>query len=84
MWGAAEIEQVVRSQRTVNVGVPHKLPVLLAYWTAWVDREHRLNFRHDVYQRDPLWSKQLAAGFVARKPPPEALDGEPVEAATPR
>lgn len=76
-WGASQIEQVVSSQRTTNVGLAQKLPVLLAYWTAWVDREHRLNFRADVYQRDPLWSKQLAAGFSARKPPLLAQESAP-------
>jgi murein L,D-transpeptidase YcbB/YkuD len=73
-WGAAQIEEVVNSQRTLNVGLTQGLPVLLAYWTAWVDRERRLNFRADVYQHDPLWSKQLAAGFVARKRPLASLE----------
>jgi L,D-transpeptidase YcbB len=83
-WSASQIEQAVSSGRTLNVGLPQKLPVLLTYWTAWVDREHRLNFRTDVYRRDPLWSKQLATGFVARQQPRLAEAGEaPVSAAQP-
>ena len=35
-----------------SVRLPSAVPIYLVYWTAWVDHEGRLNFRHDIYGRD--------------------------------
>ena len=29
------------------------LPVHLLYWTAWVDEEGLIQYRRDIYRRDP-------------------------------
>ena len=55
--------------RTVNVTLPAKMPVLLAYWTAWVDPQGRVNFRRDVYGQDALWAAGLARAYTPRKIP---------------
>jgi L,D-transpeptidase YcbB len=34
------------------VKVAKPVPVFIAYFTSWVDREGRLNFRNDIYKRD--------------------------------
>jgi murein L,D-transpeptidase YcbB/YkuD len=38
----------------INQGVtlPIAVPVYLVYWTAWVDQDGELHFRHDLYGRD--------------------------------
>lgn len=66
-WGEAKIGQVVASQRTTHVSLPTKLPILLSYWTAWADDQHRVHFRRDAYGRDAQWLKQLSGGFVLPK-----------------
>jgi hypothetical protein len=35
------------------VRLKRAVPVHLLYWTAWVDPEGVVNFRKDIYKRDP-------------------------------
>jgi murein L,D-transpeptidase YcbB/YkuD len=35
------------------VAIPSPIPVHIAYMTAWVDREGIIQFRRDIYNRDP-------------------------------
>lgn len=35
-----------------SITLPIAVPIYLVYWTAWVDRDGRMNFRHDIYGRD--------------------------------
>jgi murein L,D-transpeptidase YcbB/YkuD len=68
-WDEAKIARVIATERTQNVTLKRPLPVLLTYWTAWVDGQGQLNFRRDIYGRDPSWSKVLAKGFQIRTQP---------------
>ena len=52
-----------------NVTLPTKMPVLLAYWTAWVDPQGRVNFRRDVYGQDAKWAAALDRQYSARQLP---------------
>jgi len=51
-WSREKIDQVVASGKTTTVHLKAPLPVLLLYWTAWVDEDGLTNFRHDIYGRD--------------------------------
>jgi len=68
-WSDAAIAQAIDSGRIQNVTLKRKIPILLAYWTAWADPEGRVNFRRDIYQQDAEWGKGLAGQFVIRKLP---------------
>ena len=68
-WSDEAIAKALESGRTQNVTLKRRIPVLLAYWTAWVDPQGRLNFRRDIYGQDDAWSKGLAGQFAIRKQP---------------
>jgi len=68
-WNAETIRRVVDAGRTQNVTLPAKVPVLLAYWTAWVDPQGHVNFRRDVYGQDTQWAAALEKGYTPRQVP---------------
>jgi murein L,D-transpeptidase YcbB/YkuD len=68
-WDDAAIKQAIESGRIQNVTLKKKIPVLLTYWTAWVDPEGRVNFRRDIYGQDSAWGKGLAGQFTIRRQP---------------
>ncbi len=68
-WNAASIDGVIAGGKLQNVTLKRKMPVLLAYWTAWVDAEGRMNFRRDLYGQDAEWAAALDAPFRLRARP---------------
>lgn len=58
-WDDARIAEVIASEKTENLVLKKPVPVLLAYWTAWIDGDGAVQFRRDVYGRDPLWLAAL-------------------------
>jgi L,D-transpeptidase YcbB len=68
-WDRKAIDKVVASGKTRTVFLHDPIPVLLLYWTAWVGSDGRVNFRHDLYDRDKLVQKGLASDFRFRKRP---------------
>jgi murein L,D-transpeptidase YcbB/YkuD len=64
-WSRAEIDRVIESGKTRSVTLAKPVPVLLSYWTAWVD-DGRLQFRRDLYERDAAVLAGLNAPFRIR------------------
>jgi len=60
-WNAEAIAAAVATGKLQNVTLKRKVPVLLAYWTAWVDSEGVMNFRSDIYGQDAKWGAALDA-----------------------
>lgn len=50
-WSADRRDAILASGKTTRVNLPEPLPVLLTYYTAWVERGE-IHFREDVYERD--------------------------------
>ena len=50
-------------ERTVQL--PREIPVHIQYWTAWANEDGEVEFRRDIYGRDPRLDAALAL------PPPE-------------
>ena len=68
-WNQESLARAFASGETENVTLRKKLPVLLAYWTAWIDPEGKTNFRHDIYGQDAEWAEALDAEFTLRTKP---------------
>ena len=66
-WDQQAIDRVLRSGKTRNVFLHEPIPVFLLYWTAWLGADGRVNFRHDLYDRDKVVQRELANGFRFRK-----------------
>lgn len=64
-WNADTVRQTIEAGRMQPVTLPNKVPVLLAYWTAWQDPQGRVNFRRDVYGQDSQWAAGLDREYVA-------------------
>lgn len=47
-------------ERVVRLRPEYRIPVVIGYFTAWVDSEGSLNFRRDIYGHD----KRMAARFL--------------------
>jgi L,D-transpeptidase YcbB len=68
-WNRKAIDRVIELGKTRTVFLQEPIPVLLLYWTAWVDSDGPVNFRHDLYDRDKLVQKGLGSDFRFRKRP---------------
>jgi L,D-transpeptidase YcbB len=73
-WNPESIQRVIAGGKTTNVTLAKKVPVLLTYWTAWVDKANQLSFRPDVYQQDAPWLAQLRQPMVVRRVAPASAN----------
>jgi len=58
-WDSANIKKAMQSRKEKYVTLKQTLPVYIGYFTAWVDREGKLNFRDDIYGHDRKMAQQL-------------------------
>lgn len=61
-WNADAIRAGIEAGRERSVPLQHKIPVHVAYWTAWVDGDGTLWLGRDVYQRDAELARLLGSG----------------------
>lgn len=58
-WTRERIAEAMASGRETFVQLTDRPPVWLVYFTAWEDREGRLNFRDDIYGHDQRLATEL-------------------------
>lgn len=58
-WGAEKIEGAMNSGEEKSVKLTKTVPVLITYYTAWVDEVGQLNFREDIYGHDEELNKKM-------------------------
>jgi murein L,D-transpeptidase YcbB/YkuD len=68
-WNSDSIARAVGTGRTRTVQLRRPTPVLLLYWTAWLDDDGRMNFRSDIYGRDGRLARMLDEPFRFRQRP---------------
>jgi len=52
-WSPERRDAILTSGRTTRIDLPRPMPIVLTYYTAWVDETGTLQFREDIYARDP-------------------------------
>lgn len=51
-WTEERIDSAMNAQKELYVTLTKPIPVLIAYFTTWVDTNGQLHFRNDLYKRD--------------------------------
>ncbi|KIC92804.1 L,D-transpeptidase family protein [Flavihumibacter solisilvae] len=58
-WNTNRISLAMHSGKEQYVVVKKDLPVFIGYFTTWVDRDGKLNFREDIYGHDQRMSEKM-------------------------
>jgi len=51
-WTEAKVDNAMKSGKEQYVTLKEPVPVYIAYLTAWVEKDGKLNLRDDIYKRD--------------------------------
>ncbi len=60
-WTPEKIEEAMDAGKEKFVRVKDPIPVLITYYTAWVDDNGQLNFREDIYNHDETLAAKMFA-----------------------
>jgi murein L,D-transpeptidase YcbB/YkuD len=58
-WTTEKIDKAMNSKKEVWVTMKMPVPVIIAYFTSWVDKNGLINFREDIYGHDQKMAGQL-------------------------
>lgn len=58
-WTPEKISEAMNSGEEKYVKVKDPIPVVITYYTAWVDENGRLNFREDIYGHDARLAQKM-------------------------
>jgi len=64
-WDEVSIKSAMHSGKERYVTLSQKVPVFITYFTAFTDRQTRLNFRKDIYQLDARLAAMILSGSAA-------------------
>lgn len=63
-YNAKKIDSLMHSYKEKYVRVKKPIPVLITYFTAWVNDSSILNFREDIYGHDAIVAKKMFLNSV--------------------
>lgn len=58
-WTPERIHEAMNAGEEKFVKLKKPVPVIITYYTAWVDDAGRLNFRNDIYKHDEILAKKM-------------------------
>lgn len=58
-WNSYRIDTCMNAKKETWVSLQKSVPVVIAYFTAWVDKNGLLNFRKDIYGHDKRLANKL-------------------------
>ena len=63
-WNSERREAILNSGKTTRIDLLKPIPILITYYTAWATPSGEVEFREDIYDRDPALLKALNADFA--------------------
>jgi murein L,D-transpeptidase YcbB/YkuD len=66
-WDAETVEQNIATPKSETVRLKQKIPVHLAYFTAWPDETGKIRFFDDIYGRDKAMEDARSSVAVAQR-----------------
>jgi murein L,D-transpeptidase YcbB/YkuD len=66
-WNMDRINEVIASEKTTRVNLKNPIEIILLYWTAGADRDDKLYFNKDIYDRDSAVLSALDKPVVFKK-----------------
>ena len=61
-WNLENLTKALNKRKTKKINLKEPIPIMLLYWTVYVDEGGELVFRGDVYDRDrvvfPIWKRK--------------------------
>ena len=60
-WDSVKITKAMNAGKEQFYTIKEPIPVFIGYFTAWVDRDGKLNFRDDIYGHDKKMNERLFA-----------------------
>ncbi|MCE3283538.1 MAG: ErfK/YbiS/YcfS/YnhG family protein, partial [Chitinophagaceae bacterium] len=61
-WTAGKINEAMNAGAEKHVRVKEPIPVIITYYTSWVDSQGRVNFREDIYGHDKRVMSKMFTG----------------------
>ncbi len=58
-WSSIRIDTSMNSKKEIWVGLQKSVPVVIGYFTSWVDKNGLINFRKDIYGHDAKLADKL-------------------------
>lgn len=58
-WTPEKIEEAMNAGVEKTVSLKHTVPVIITYYTAWVDENNKMNFREDIYGNDSSMAAKM-------------------------
>ena len=65
-WNAARVDEAMNSGTEQSVPLKRKIPVYIAYFTAWPDEHGHISFYEDIYKRDARLAHTLYQEEVSK------------------
>jgi murein L,D-transpeptidase YcbB/YkuD len=51
-YSVKKVKALFDQKHEQHIRLKNKVPIFIAYFTAWVDKNGKLNFRDDIYKYD--------------------------------
>ena len=66
-WDPIKVDEYVDSEKSQSIKLPVKVPVHIAYFTAWPDENGGIAYFNDIYGRDKTMENARSAIILAER-----------------